>query len=392
MREAATSGGADWVIAARRGRVPGRPRGRCARRAGGIGRAIAPGQVDLRYYVPCPDDPVDDNVLRRIRHRRVDEGTYWTRKVIVPAARARDRRRSLSQGSHGLVDTRTGDWVPASFTDKLALAHFPVRSERQLARKVLGGWPAHVARPDRPARRRSVPMEARLRRGRVGAADGATAAGVRARLPDARAEGRPGTASSAFDPVPTRLELRYDVPPEPPPLEVLAETAVRSGRGAERRAGRRAPRGGALAHPTGRSSRRLSSAARTAMITERGALALRRFMLRTARSPLKLLWAGLYAAVARAVALIVAPRAHARTDVYLRGSLASGEPLYGLSDIDLVAVAAGRERSPDVYGGRFEALCRALPPLRGLMRALLDLRRAEPCNCPRRRLPGQRAR
>jgi hypothetical protein len=41
--------------------------------------------------------------------------------------------------------------------------------------------------------------------------------------------------------------------------------------------------------------------------------------------------------------------------------------VYGLSDIDLVAVAADESESRRVRQ-RFEALCRALPPLRGLMR------------------------
>ena len=180
--------------------------------------------VDLRYYVPCPDDPVDDNVLRRIRHRRVGEGTWWTRKVIVPAARARGRRRSLSQGSHGLVDMRTGEWVPASFTDKLALAHFPVRSKRQLARKVLGGWPAHVARPDGP-------QSGAFQWKRI--FDATVSGRLTARQLQAFALDYPtrepkdhGSRELEFDPVPHDVELRYDVPPEPAPLEILAETAV----------------------------------------------------------------------------------------------------------------------------------------------------------------------
>ena len=101
------------------------------------------------------------------------------------------------------------------------------------------------------------------------------------------------------------------------------------------------------------------------MIADRAALALRRIMLRTARSPLRPLWAGLYALIARLVALIVAPR-RTRTSVYLSGSAASGEPLYGLSDIDLVAVAEDESEARRVRR-RYEALCRALPPLRGLI-------------------------
>lgn len=224
MREAATSGGADWVMPLDADEFLVAPEGDARAVLGALARDRA-WKVDLRYYVPCRDDPAEDNVLRRIRHRRVDEGTHWTRKVILPAARARDRRRSLSQGSHGLMDARTGDWVPASFTDELVLAHFPVRSERQLARKVLGAWPAHVARPERP---RSGAFQWK----RV--FDAAVSGRLTARrlqafaldYPTREPRGDPG-GELVFDPVPTHLELRYDVPPGPPPIEILAQTAVR---------------------------------------------------------------------------------------------------------------------------------------------------------------------
>jgi endoglucanase len=101
------------------------------------------------------------------------------------------------------------------------------------------------------------------------------------------------------------------------------------------------------------------------MILEKFALALRSVMLRTARSPLKPLWSGLYSAVARGVAVIVAPR-RTQASVYLTGSLAGGEPVHGVSDIDLVAVAADADEARRVRR-RFEALGRALPPLRRLV-------------------------
>jgi endoglucanase len=101
------------------------------------------------------------------------------------------------------------------------------------------------------------------------------------------------------------------------------------------------------------------------MIVEKAAIALRRVMVRTARSPLKPLWAALYAAIARLVAVVVAPRGSG-TSVYLAGSLASGEPVYGISDIDLVAVAADESESRRVRR-RFDALCRAVPPVRDLV-------------------------
>lgn len=101
------------------------------------------------------------------------------------------------------------------------------------------------------------------------------------------------------------------------------------------------------------------------MILEKSALALRSVMLRTARSPLRPLWSGLYGAVARGVAVIVAPR-RTRASVYLTGSLAGGEPVYGVSDIDLVAVAVDAGEAQRVRR-RFEALNRAFPPLRRLV-------------------------
>ena len=101
-------------------------------------------------------------------------------------------------------------------------------------------------------------------------------------------------------------------------------------------------------------------------------------MLRTARSPLKPLWAGLYAlTVARAVALIVAPRRTRDETSTSRGSLASGEPLYGLSDIDLVAVTADESRIPTCKAKVRSAVpCAAAAARAGY--ALLDLRRAGP--------------
>jgi Glycosyl transferase family 2 len=224
MREAATSGGADWVVPLDADEFLVSREGDARDVLGTLAYDRA-WTVDLHYYVPCPDDPVDDNVLKRIRHRRVGESAWWTRKVIVPAARARSGRRSLSQGSHGLVDARTGEVVPASFTDRLALAHFPVRSKHQLARKVLGGWPAHLARPDGPQsgafqwkRIFDATVSGRL-----------TAQQLQAVALDypTREPKRPRARELEFDPVPTRVELRYDLPPELAPLEILAETAVR---------------------------------------------------------------------------------------------------------------------------------------------------------------------
>jgi predicted nucleotidyltransferase len=94
--------------------------------------------------------------------------------------------------------------------------------------------------------------------------------------------------------------------------------------------------------------------------------ALQRIVVRTAYGPLSPVWRIVYAAVLRSAAGLIA-RAGRGTAVYVKGSLAGGDPLFGLSDIDLVAVvetdpvdaraAAGR------VAARWRRLVRAFPPL-----------------------------
>jgi hypothetical protein len=92
-------------------------------------------------------------------------------------------------------------------------------------------------------------------------------------------------------------------------------------------------------------------------------------MLRTCRGPARLLWALLYRGLARAYAMYAA---HGETgaSTYLRGSLATGEVLAGLTDIDVEVVLAG---SVDVDAARrrvqrrFERGQRALPVIGELL-------------------------
>lgn len=86
-------------------------------------------------------------------------------------------------------------------------------------------------------------------------------------------------------------------------------------------------------------------------------------MVRTEQGALRVLWAGLHAAVLR-VARVVLQAASPGAAVYLRGSFAAGEPVYGFSDLDLVVV------TPDAGGAARERLerpwdrwTRAMPSL-----------------------------
>lgn len=80
-------------------------------------------------------------------------------------------------------------------------------------------------------------------------------------------------------------------------------------------------------------------------MTGRLAAALARLMVRTSNTPLRAVWAAAYWSVVRA-AVAVLRRQYSEASIYLKGSFASREEVYGLSDVDLVVVlpARGAER------------------------------------------------
>jgi hypothetical protein len=223
MHEAARVGRSDWVIPLDADEF-------LVASSGEVREVLAelpdkrPWAIDMHLYVPTADDPVDEpNVLRRIRHRREMTCDVWTRKALIPGRWGGQRRLPLAQGNHALEHPRTGRLVSPALTDRIALALVPVRSPRQLAAKVLGGWPAHLARPDRH------PDGAwHWKRAFETVAGGAelTDREFHALALDYAAREVGTDARLVLDPVPAPFELRYPVPREPTPLELLAETAV----------------------------------------------------------------------------------------------------------------------------------------------------------------------
>jgi hypothetical protein len=222
MKEAA-AGGSDWVVPLDADEFLIAPDGEVRDVLADL-RPERPWTVDMRLYVPTPDDPRDEpNVLRRIGHRRELEADKWNRKAIVPASWARDRRFFLAQGNHELLSARTRRFVPGVFTNRLALAHFPVRSTRQLAAKALAGWPAHLARPDRAED--GAWQWKRLFEEIVAGGELSEERFYSLALDYATRE--PGSSPQlVFDPVPAPFELRYRRPREPDPIDLLAEAAV----------------------------------------------------------------------------------------------------------------------------------------------------------------------
>ncbi len=102
----------------------------------------------------------------------------------------------------------------------------------------------------------------------------------------------------------------------------------------------------------------------------RSALQLvQRVMLRTARTPLGRVWALAYAATIRALAAYLARRRPGAA-VYVCGSLGTGEPAYGVSDIDIVVTVPDGEPSGDERAAvleRWSRLTRRLPVLDALV-------------------------
>lgn len=102
------------------------------------------------------------------------------------------------------------------------------------------------------------------------------------------------------------------------------------------------------------------------MTVARLALALRRFALRTGRGPLRPAWSLLYRVALRGYGLYLI-RGHQDVSVYAAGSVASGQPTYGLSDIDVAVVLGGdphrRRIVRDLVRRRWEVLERRAPLL-----------------------------
>ena len=92
--------------------------------------------------------------------------------------------------------------------------------------------------------------------------------------------------------------------------------------------------------------------------------ALAGFMLRTGATPLRALWAAAYEIVTRAAVMCIR-RQNRNASVYLKGSFASGEPVYGISDVDLVVVIPGDPSRPGSAQldarERWKKLCRRIP-------------------------------
>lgn len=175
-----------------------------------------PLKVDWRIYVPTESDPGNErNVLRRITQRRICEIPQWS-KVLVPGTLAKNRDVTLGFGNHELL--KKNAVKTPNPTALCALAHFPIRSAQQFRRKVYGGWISHLADP---ARKPGSSFQWESAYHKFLNSEDISASQLET---FARSYASPESVAIVPDPVPTDIDIRYEIR-EVTPISVLMETS-----------------------------------------------------------------------------------------------------------------------------------------------------------------------
>jgi glycosyl transferase family 2 len=101
------------------------------------------GSLPWTTYVPTRfDDAAAPVTLHRITHRHRAESVPFS-KVVISRRGYRDKGATIGQGNH---HAEYGERIdPGTRLEGVQLAHFPVRSARQLETKALIGWTAYLA-------------------------------------------------------------------------------------------------------------------------------------------------------------------------------------------------------------------------------------------------------
>jgi len=119
----------------------------------------AQGLVATQNYYGVGGDPQDVNPVRRLTRRLIDERRL-ARKIVVRRGFDADPQALVSMGNHAALRLVEGRPQPLAHApvDGVTLAHFPVRSPEQIAKKALIGWLAYrMTQPAAPAQGRGAP-------------------------------------------------------------------------------------------------------------------------------------------------------------------------------------------------------------------------------------------
>jgi hypothetical protein len=177
--------------------------------------------VELQNYFGATDALVA-NPLRRLT-RRLSVERQQSRKVLLRRSFAADESAQVALGNHAAVRVAQGGAqpFPHALLEGVKLAHFPVRSAEQVAKKALLGWLSHrLTRPERflgaRANDKDVPAShwrdlfERLASGRLEVGDALLHEAIAAYAGSSNT--RSGTVAPeelVDDPIPVPFELRY---------------------------------------------------------------------------------------------------------------------------------------------------------------------------------------
>ena len=210
------------------------------------------GLVPLRNYFGIGDATQTNPVARLTRRMRVER--KQPRKVVLGRAFADDPANQVSFGNHAAIRVEAGRVTPLPHQplDGLTLAHFPLRSPEQLAKKALLGWLSwRLTQPERfmpDPRADGAPSEHWRRMFDLLAAGGSPSDDTLMRdaiVAYAGGERREPVADDELieDPLPCRYEMRYTRPSADTALALLARWTEQLVSEMNARSGENAPRG-----------------------------------------------------------------------------------------------------------------------------------------------------
>ena len=102
------------------------------------------GRIRWQTYVfTTGDQTTNANIFERITHRRIKENPPY-HKVVIPKNFSKDTDNVVAQGNHYIKNKKRQ--IPHQVIPELAIAHYPVRSLKQLRLKILLGWLGYLAK------------------------------------------------------------------------------------------------------------------------------------------------------------------------------------------------------------------------------------------------------
>ncbi len=94
-----------------------------------------PVAVPWQTYVPHPEKNEGTHLLEQMPYRRDTEPAQFF-KVLIPGQLVRSQSLYVGDGTHHVCDMTTDQPLQSISTDRLSIAHFPIRSPDQFRRKV----------------------------------------------------------------------------------------------------------------------------------------------------------------------------------------------------------------------------------------------------------------